>query len=142
VRQLDFSQGIHSGVYKMTVEIAGQAAAKIAEPYPQVRMFAFAGETWRQYLHADANKWAAMQRLAAYWGIATAEIAAFGDDCNDMDMLRHCGTGVAVANALEEVKAIADAVCGSNDDDGPAHWIAEHILKGERNDMTWKELYG
>ena len=43
------------------------------------------------------------------------------------DMLRNCGVGVAVANAIDEAKAAADAVCGSNDEDGVARWLEAHL---------------
>jgi len=43
----------------------------------------------------------------------------------------NCGIGVAVSNAVEEVKKAAKYICGSNDEDGVAKWIEEHILSGE-----------
>jgi hydroxymethylpyrimidine pyrophosphatase-like HAD family hydrolase len=43
-------------------------------------------------------------------------------------MIRDCGVGVAMGNALEEVKAAADFICGPNDEDGAARWITEHLL--------------
>ena len=55
------------------------------------------------------------------------EVVAFGDDLNDVDMLRGCGTGVAMANALDEVKLAADEVCGGNDEDGVAKWIEANM---------------
>jgi len=53
---------------------------------------------------------------------------AFGDDWNDIELLRNCGTGIAVANALNEAKAVADYVCASNDEDGVAKWLEEYVL--------------
>ena len=79
-----------------------------------------------------ATKWNALQHLANHWDISPAAIAAFGDDLNDLEMLQNCGIGVAVANALDEVKAIVDDVCSCNEDDGAARWIANHILKESR----------
>ena len=64
-------------------------------------------------------------------GIGLDEIVAFGDDKNDIDMLKICGTGVAVSNAIKEVLDIADEVTLSNDEDGVAKWIAKIIL-GEK----------
>ena len=75
-----------------------------------------------------ATKVNGIRLLAARWGIDLREIAAFGDDYNDVEMLRACGVGVAMANALEEVKAAADAVCRSNEEDGVARWIEEKLL--------------
>ncbi|MBQ7433328.1 MAG: HAD hydrolase family protein [Lachnospiraceae bacterium] len=66
------------------------------------------------------------------------EIVAFGDDYNDIEMLRACGTGVAVGNALAEVKQAADEVCLTNEEDGVALWLTEHVL---REDWVRKNLY-
>jgi len=74
-----------------------------------------------------ATKWNALAHLACHWGIPASEIAAFGDDLNDMEMLQNCGTGVAVANAPEEVKAAANEVCASNEEDGVARWILSAV---------------
>ena len=53
---------------------------------------------------------------------------AFGDDYNDIEMLRDCGIGVAVANAIPEVKTAADYICDTNDNDGVAKWLEERVL--------------
>ena len=50
---------------------------------------------------------------------------AFGDDLADIGMLRLAGTGVAMGNALAEVKQAADVVIGSNDEDGIAVYLRE-----------------
>lgn len=75
-----------------------------------------------------ASKWNAIREVASYFGISISDVVAFGDDHNDIEMLANCGTGVAVANALDEAKAIADQVCVCNDDDGVAKWIDDHCL--------------
>jgi len=81
-------------------------------------------------MHRDATKENAVEAVAAHFGITLADVAAFGDDHNDVEMLRACGIGVAVANAIDEAKAVADYICGTNEDDGPAHWIETHLLGG------------
>ena len=80
-------------------------------------------------MNKGAAKHAAVKKVAEQFGFDVSEIAAFGDDLNDIGMLRECGIGVAVSNALGEVKAAADAVCDSNDNDGVARWIEENLLK-------------
>ena len=62
--------------------------------------------------------------------ISLNEIVAFGDDKNDMEMLKMCGIGVAVDNAISDVKDIADSVTLSNDEDGVAQWLAKNVLMG------------
>jgi len=79
-------------------------------------------------MHKNATKWAAIQAVSAHFGIPTAEAVAFGDDYNDISMLQNCGVGVAVDNALDEVKDAADCVCGANDRDGVAQWLEANLL--------------
>ena len=54
---------------------------------------------------------------------------AFGDGGNDIEMLRHAGIGVAMGNANDEVKAAADIVTTSVDDDGVANSINKLVLQ-------------
>jgi Cof subfamily protein (haloacid dehalogenase superfamily) len=53
---------------------------------------------------------------------------AFGDNYNDIEMLKAAGYGVAVANARTEVKRIADYVTLANTDDGVAHFIQHQFV--------------
>ena len=78
-------------------------------------------------LNRKASKMNGILRLAERYGICPDEIAAFGDDYIDIDMLKGCGYGVAVSNALEEVKKIAGYICGSNENDGFAGWIEANM---------------
>ena len=77
-------------------------------------------------MEKSATKRKAIEATAAYFGIFLSDVAAFGDDHNDIEMLRVCG--VAVANAVDEAKAAADFCCGANDSDGVAKWIEERVL--------------
>jgi 5-amino-6-(5-phospho-D-ribitylamino)uracil phosphatase len=67
---------------------------------------------------AGVSKWAGVLRLADQWGISAEEICAVGDDVNDIPMIEGAGLGIAMENAVEEVKTAADRICPSNDDDG------------------------
>ncbi|MDO4175027.1 MAG: Cof-type HAD-IIB family hydrolase [Eubacteriales bacterium] len=79
---------------------------------------------------AAAGKGAAVRKLAAYLGIMPEEIAAFGNAENDMDMMAFAGIGVAVANSPQHVRAAADYVTLSNDEDGVAVFL-ETLLYGK-----------
>lgn len=79
-------------------------------------------------MNKKATKINAVRAVAEKYGVDMADVAAFGDDYNDIDMLRGAGIGIAMGNALSEVKAAADEVCESNMDDGMAKWIEKHIL--------------
>jgi len=56
------------------------------------------------------------------------EMIYFGDDYDDMETIRMCGVGVAVSNTIEEVKAVADYLAESNEDDGVAKFIEAFLL--------------
>ena len=77
---------------------------------------------------ASVTKWSAIRRLAAAWGIDEHAICAVGDDVNDIAMIRAAGLGVAMGNALPEVKAAADRVADTHDNDGlvqVVEWLFE-----------------
>ena len=67
------------------------------------------------------NKGKGVQYLAQYLGIDMSEVMAIGDHMNDAEMLTLAGEGVAVANAIPELKAIASRVTVSNDDYAVLH---------------------
>lgn len=78
-------------------------------------------------LNKNATKMNGIRLLAKQYGIRPEQIVAFGDDYNDIDMLQACGVGIAMENALDEVKKAADQICQSNEEDGVARWIHEHL---------------
>jgi len=126
---VDFSKGLDCDAYKITVEIEDETTAnRIASDFPTVDVIPFSGEGWYRFADNNADKWHGVKALAVNLGLKFADIAAFGDDHNDVEMLRGCGIGVAVANAIDEVKAAADYVCDTNDNDGVAKWLEENVL--------------
>ncbi len=77
---------------------------------------------------AGATKWSAIRRLAAQWEIPAESICAVGDDVNDIPMIRAAGLGVAMGNALPPVKAAADRIAPTHDEDGLVRvvdWLLE-----------------
>lgn len=80
-----------------------------------------------QIMNIEATKSKAIFELAQNWGISPMDIVAFGDDHNDYDMIKKSGTGVAMENAVKEIKDIADFICDSNENDGVAKWLLENM---------------
>lgn len=74
---------------------------------------------------AGVNKGWALWALADHLGIDHTATVAFGDNFNDIPMLRAAGLGVAVGNAVPEAKLAADRVTFSCDDDGLAYVLEE-----------------
>lgn len=75
-----------------------------------------------------ASKANALRWCGERFGFSMEELICFGDSLNDVSMLKAAGTGVAVGNARDDVKALGFPLCRSNDEDGVAHYIEEHIL--------------
>ena len=69
---------------------------------------------------ARANKGEGMKFLCEYLGVPIENSVAFGDGSNDMTMIMAAGTGVAMGNAIDEVKRAAKLVTARNDEDGVA----------------------
>ncbi len=81
-----------------------------------------------EFLSPEGGKWRALHQVATDAGIDSAEILAIGDDRNDTEMIRKAGLGVAMRNAVAEVRDAADHVTGSNDEDGAAAAIEHFVL--------------
>lgn len=78
------------------------------------------------------NKGRGLMILGELLGIHREEIMAVGDGSNDIAMLREAGLGVAMENATEAVKAAADVVTLSNDQEGAAAAIEKYVLQALR----------
>lgn len=79
---------------------------------------------------AGVDKASTLARLAASYGVAPAEVLAFGDMPNDVPLLTWAGHGVAVANAHPAVLSVADEVTASNDEDGVAVVLERYFPAG------------
>ena len=145
-RHISGSEKLHKAVYRdysspLDVQankiVAGlpdeSVARRIAEGM-NCRLQCYRGEKWYAFLPAGSGKTAAIKALAEASGISTADTVAFGDDLNDIEMLKLCGTGVAVANAVPEVREAADEITLSNEEDGVARWLSRYCTPGEDAD--------
>lgn len=79
-------------------------------------------------LPVGIDKGPGLQALAERLGITMQEVMSFGDSYNDIQMLQMSGIGVAMANAEDAVKAVADYVTASNNEDGVAQAIEKIVL--------------
>ena len=112
---------------KLCFEIAeDEKARKLAEALTGCDFVRFTDGDWYKATKAGVTKENAIDKLCAYMDITPREITAFGDDLVDIGMLKKCGTGIAMGNALPEVKAAADIVIGGNDEDGIAVFLEEN----------------
>jgi len=94
----------------------------------QIDYLPFSDIPWYKLSKKAATKEKAIEELCRHLNIESSQIAAFGDDFNDIGMLKLCGKGIAMENAIEEVKNAADQVCASNEKDGVAKWIKDNLF--------------
>lgn len=78
--------------------------------------------------HCQADKGTAVCELSSLIGLRRGEIMVCGDNDNDMAMMLPGVKKIAVANASEEIKAMADYVTDSNDESGVARAIERFVL--------------
>lgn len=109
---------------KMCVEIFEDSQARrLQELLNECDCIRFSDGYWYKFTKKTATKENAILEVCAACGIKTEEIMAFGDDYADIGMLEICGKGIAMGNAINEVREKADLVIGSNDEDGIAEYL-------------------
>ena len=88
-------------------------------------------ENYLEIVDPNINKAIALDFLAKKLNVRQEEVMAIGDSNNDLDMIKYAGFGVAMGNAFETVKAVADVVTGSNEESGVATAIEKFILQAK-----------
>ena len=81
-----------------------------------------------QIMDQEVSKWNSIQSIIKTWKIKDEDIIAFGDDYNDLDMIKHAGIGVAMGNAEKVVKDAADFITDTNMNEGISKYLKENIL--------------
>ncbi|MFN2131459.1 MAG: HAD family hydrolase [Anaerolineae bacterium] len=84
-----------------------------------------------QIAHYACNKLSAVAYILSREGMRLEHTIAFGDDNNDIPLVREAGCGVAMGNATDELKAVADWITGTNDQDGIGSFL-ESVLSDDR----------
>ncbi len=85
----------------------------------------FFNSYWYKLNPKNVTKENAIIKLCSCFSISPESIIAFGDDSVDIEMLKLCGLGIAMGNAIPEVKAIADDVIETNENDGIAKYLSQ-----------------
>ena len=106
-----------------------EKAEKIAKSVSSCDFLPFSDIPWYKFSPASATKENAILILCKNLGILPEEILAFGDDYNDIGMLKLCGKGIAMGNAISQVKEVSDGTTKTNNEDGAAWYVENFILK-------------
>lgn len=86
-------------------------------------------ETYLELAPKSISKATALKLLLArIYNLDLSDVIAFGDNYNDVEMIRSVGLGIAVENARKEVKAVAKFVTANSKEDGVARAIQKYIM--------------
>lgn len=81
-----------------------------------------------EILPKGVSKASALRELVEDLGLSADQVMAIGDAPNDIEMLNYAGLGVAMGNASETIKRLADQVTVTNDEAGVAQAIHQFVL--------------
>lgn len=134
VRVDDLTQ-VHDTIYKVNGEWPNDSIQHVAKRlnarFPgQINAMA-SGFGSIDIVAAHMNKAIGLTELAKTWDIAPAEIAAFGDNDNDRDMLAHVGLGVAMQNGTASVKDVANLITPADNNHDGVLDVIDAILADE-----------
>ena len=119
----------NEGVLKILVHIDDEETLSIVKSeLTEDLYYTVAHGYLMQIMSKSATKWNGIQSMLNVCEYSSDEVAYFGDDYDDIDPIQMCGIGIAVANGIDEVKAIADYITESNDKDGVAKFIEKMLL--------------
>lgn len=114
---------------KICVQIFEDENANILESrFTDCDMIRFSDGFWYKFTRKGVTKESAIKMICNKCGIEVSNIIAFGDDYSDIEMLKLSGIGIAMGNAVDEVKEVADIIIGTNDEDSIAVYL-EKLLK-------------
>lgn len=123
----DFA-GFQCEALKICVEIPQPGLAqKLREHFSALDSQHFSDGSWYKFTKSGITKERAILAVCEACHADVSDIIAFGDDHADIGMLEICGTGVAMGNAVQEVKDIADAITLSNEEDGAAVYLERRL---------------
>ena len=83
---------------------------------------------YTEAIHADVSKGRALKQLAGVMGVSMEQVVGIGDNLNDLSLVETAGFGVAMGDGDPRVKAAADFVTATYEEDGVAVAIEEHVL--------------
>ncbi|WP_079529394.1 Cof-type HAD-IIB family hydrolase [Halobacillus hunanensis] len=87
------------------------------------------GAPWHviEIVRAGMNKAVGLEKISHYYHIPKDRIIAFGDEDNDFEMIDYAGVGVAMGNAIDELKNRANHVAGTNENNGIAEFLGDYL---------------
>ena len=102
------------------------SSKQIMEPFKSELSFVQSTPFYLEATMKGINKASSLQAVCDKMNISPEEVIAFGDEHNDIKMIEFAGLGVAMGNACQQLKAVADEITLSNNEDGIAHILEKY----------------
>lgn len=111
---------------------------RIHENFPDIEIATMFGNhdknPYIEVFNKDINKGTGLLKLCNYLHVDPKEVIAFGDQGNDLSMFQVVGRGIAVANAIAELKELATDMTLSNDEQGVAKWLETYFSQFDKEE--------
>ena len=107
-------------VQTLGLAAADEEAEAMRKAFPELKVTSVIPGIWCDVMEPDVSKVMGIQKVIDYYGCTMDDVIAFGDSMNDYELLSAAGYSVAMGNAAEELKKIADMVTDDIDKDGIA----------------------
>jgi len=123
----NFEEVLNDDIYQIMLGSEKKEYEKLMEDVEGAKITAW----WDRavdIIPSTTGKGVGVDRILEYYGFNRENAIAFGDGSNDIEMLKTVGIGVAMGNATEDVKEIADEVCASVEEDGIYHFCVKYGL--------------
>lgn len=114
-------------IYQMVSFISAEQESSVLPHIPDCDSLRW-HPAFTDFVPKGSSKAIGIDKLIAHFNIRREETMAFGDGGNDIAMLQHAGVGVVMGNATDEVKAVADYVTDSVDDNGIYNALRKYNL--------------
>jgi Cof subfamily protein (haloacid dehalogenase superfamily) len=101
---------------------------KMKAPFNNKLNCVFTADFYFEFTAQYIDKAKALDTVLSPLGIERKDVIAFGDGHNDITMLAYAGMGVAMENAVSELKRVADFETNSNDEEGIANFLEQHLF--------------
>lgn len=100
---------------------------EMMEPFKNTLSCMFTAPFYFEFTAKGIDKAKALDSVLIPMGYKKEEMIAFGDGHNDASMIKYAGIGVAMENAVPDLKAIADEITLSNEEDGIAYTLSQYF---------------
>ena len=111
------------------LEIEKELRKAISQACPGIRIIRTTSH-YLEYMNRDVSKIEGLKRILGELGVGMELVIAFGDEENDIELLKSAGIGVAMKNASLRVKRAVSYVTNSNDEDGVARFLSNFLFHG------------